>query len=387
MQNYEPQVSLYDTTTIDTLPWTDSEVATLAKNYWVPLMKAGSSQFINNVNSQLLALTIDNLVLPVTVNNRELENSYVCSPYSHYITYSKEELYTLKNPPLEKLLELILNFMGLVLNLGEINQVVIVNNWLLSTNLYADLSKNQITAITSCLKERFPTHTLIFRSINTYINDDLFNTFQQNEYQMIGSRQVYLFNPKDQSAMRTKMRWRLKQDFNLIEKEGYEVIDHHQISLAEVPRLVELYNALYLEKYSYNNPQFNEHFLELALNSKSLQIQALRKEGRIDGVIGFYEINGVMTTPLLGYDTSLPQEVGLYRMLSAQLTLEATKRGIILHQSSGAASFKRFRGFIENIEYSAVFYQHLPFWRQLVWRLLGLLVNQIAVPLMKKYKL
>jgi hypothetical protein len=94
-----------------------------------------------------------------------------------------------------------------------------------------------------------------------------------------------------------------------------------------------------------------------------------------------------MTTPLLGYDTSLPQEVGLYRMLSAQLTLEATKRGIILHQSSGAASFKRFRGFIENIEYSAVFYQHLPFWRQLVWRLLGLLVNQIAVPLMKKYKL
>ncbi|HEY9599812.1 MAG TPA: GNAT family N-acetyltransferase, partial [Cyanophyceae cyanobacterium] len=82
-----------------------------------------------------------------------------------------------------------------------------------------------------------------------------------------------------------------------------------------------------------------------------------------------------------------PQEIGLYRMLSAQLTLEATKRGFILHQSSGAASFKRFRGFVGTIEYSAVFYQHLPFWRQLVWRLLGLLVNKIAVPLMQKYKL
>lgn len=381
------QVSLYDTTTIDTLPWPDSEVAALAKNYWVPLMKGGSSQFIDNVNSQLLALSIDNLVLPVTVNHRELENSYVCSPYSHYITYSKEELYTLKNPPLEKLLELLLNFMGIVLNLGKINQVIIVNNWLLSTNLYPDLSENQIAAITSCLKERFPTHTIIFRSINTFLNANLFKAFPKNGYQMIGSRQVYLFNPKDQPSMRTKMRWRLKQDFNRIDKEGYEFIDHQQISLAEIPRLLELYNALYLEKYSYNNPQFNEQFLELALKNKALQIQALQKNGRIDGVIGFYKINGVMTTPILGYDTSLPQAVGLYRMLSAQLTIEATKWGLILHQSSGAASFKRFRGFVGNIEYSAVFYQHLSFWRQLVWRLLGLLVNKLAVPLMKKYKL
>ncbi|MDP5018847.1 MAG: hypothetical protein NWQ43_16360 [Dolichospermum sp.] len=381
------QVNLYDITNIDTLDCPNSEVGILAKNYWLPLMKAGSSQFIDNVNSQLLAITIDDLVLPITVNHKELENSYVCSPYSHYITYSKEELYILKNPLLEKVLKILLNLMGIVLNFGKINQVVIVNNWLFSTNLYPDLSKNQIADITSYLKERFPTHTIIFRSINTFINDDLFKAFQYNNYQMIASRQIYLFNPKDTSAMRTKMRWRLKQDFNLIEKQGYEVINGDQICVTEVKRLVELYNALYLEKYSYNNPQFNENFLALALKNKTLQIQALRKAGKIDGVIGFYEINGVMTTPLLGYDTSLPQAVGLYRMLSAQLTIEATKRGIILHQSSGAASFKRLRGFIDNIEYSAVFDQHLSFSRQLVWRLLGLLVNKIAVPLIKKYKL
>jgi hypothetical protein len=142
-----------------------------------------------------------------------------------------------------------------------------------------------------------------------------------------------------------------------------------------------------LEKYCDNNPQFNAHFLELALKHKTLEIRALRKAGKIDGVLGFYEINGVMTTPLLGYDPSLPQSVGLYRMLSAQLTTEATKRGMILHQSSGAASFKRFRGFVPNIEYSTVCYGHLAVYRQLVWRLLGLLVNRIAVPLMKKYKL
>jgi hypothetical protein len=66
-----------------------------------------------------------------------------------------------------------------------------------------------------------------------------------------------------------------------------------------------------LEKYCRNNPQFNTHFLELALKHKTLQIRVLRKAGKIDGVLGFDEINGVMTTPVLGYDPSLPESVGL----------------------------------------------------------------------------
>jgi hypothetical protein len=381
------RVSLYDITTIDTLPWPDSEVAVLAKKYWVPLMKLGANHFIDNVNTQTLAIAIEDLVLPVTVNDRESNNSYVCSPYSHYITYTQAELYTLETPALEKLLSLMLNLMGGILKLGKIDRVVIVNNWLLSTNLYPNISAAQIEAITDYLKDRFPTHTIIFRSIDTYLNNHLLDIFRQYDYQSIGSRQIYLFNPQDLSSIGSKMRWRLKQDFNLIEKQGYEVIDGDLLSPAEIPRLVELYKALYLEKYCDNNPQFNAHFLELALKHKTLQIRVLRKAGKIDGVLGFYEINGVMTTPVLGYDPNLPQSVGLYRMLSAQLTTETIKRGIILHQSSGAASFKRFRGFVGTIEYSAVYYRHLAVYRQLVWRLVGLLVNRIAVPLMKKYKL
>jgi hypothetical protein len=380
-------VSLYDRSNIDSLILPDSEVGNLVKNYWIPLMKLGTSQSIENVNTQALVLAIDDLVLPVTINDRIEHNSYVCSPYSHYITYTKAELYTLKNPPLEKILSLALNAIGYLLDLGKIDRVIIVNNWLLSTNLYANLSGEQIDAITAYSIEHFPTHAIMFRSIDTYINDRLYKIFQQRDYQPIGSRQIYLFDPKDRSKISSKMRWRLKQDYRLIATAGYEIVDRDRISVADIPRLVKLYNALYLEKYCDNNPQFTEHFFQLALKHKTFQIQALRTAGRIDGVIGFYEINGVMTTPILGYDTSLSQSVGLYRMLSAQLTTIATKRGILLHQSSGAASFKRFRGFIDNIEYSAVYYRHLSGFRQLVWRLLAVLVNRIAVPLMKKAKL
>ncbi len=381
------EIHLYDRNTINTLNWTESELGVFIKNYWVPMMKAGSNHFINNVDSQLYLLTIDDLFLPITVNNKKLDNSYVCSPYNHYVTYTKEELKTLKTPILEAILAIIIDILGQLLILGNINKVAIVYNLLLSTNLYPDISTQQITAITSFFSQKFPDNAIIFRSINTFIDDRLFNSFIDNGYQLIGSRQIYLFNPNERSAMRSKMRWRLKQDFQLITKQGYELIDNSQITQQDIPRIVELYNYLYLDKYSLHNPQFNQEFIKLVLQNPAWRFQAFKKNNQIDGVIGFYEINGVMTTPILGYDTSLPQEHGLYRMLSAQLTVEATQKGIILHQSSGAAEFKRFRGFIANTEYSAVFHQHLPFTRQLVWRFLGLLVNKIALPLMKKYKL
>ncbi len=381
------QVNLYDCNNIDSLLWSTSEVSNLTKAYWVPMMKAGSANFIKNVHTQMFALTIDDLVLPVTVNDRELENSYVCSPYNHYVTYTKEELVTLKNPLLEKALAIIIDFLGLLTVWGEINRVVVVHNLLLSTNLYPELSTLQITKISEYLQSKFPARAIIFRSINTFINDDLFNAFQANHYNLIGSRQVYLFNPQDQSLVTGKMRSRLKQDTNLIKKSGYEVIDKSQLTSDDIPRIVELYNFLYLNKYSFNNPQFNEKFLELVFKNQAWQFKVLRKEAKIDGVIGFYEVNGIMTTPILGYDTNLPQQVGLYRMLSALLMIEASEKGVILHQSSGAAEFKRFRGFVSNIEYSAVFHRHLPFQRRVVWWLLELLVNQVAVPMMERYRL
>ncbi|MGA7936781.1 MAG: hypothetical protein WCA35_24710, partial [Kovacikia sp.] len=57
-----PTIKLYDSNTITTLPWPDSEVAQLAKKYWLPLMQSRVSQYIDNIETQLFALTIDDLV-------------------------------------------------------------------------------------------------------------------------------------------------------------------------------------------------------------------------------------------------------------------------------------------------------------------------------------
>ncbi|MGC1527715.1 MAG: hypothetical protein WA783_16850 [Phormidesmis sp.] len=389
-------VKLYDEKTITTFVWPDSETARLAKGYWLPMMRSGSSSaFINNVETQMLLLSVDDVVLPVTVNSQAYENSYVCSFYSHYITYAKDELTTLQFPLLEKLLALLITGAGCVLKGTKINRAVIVNNWMLSTNLYPALLTPQLAAITEHLQAVFPSHAIAFRSINTVTEAAISQSLQTLGYQMVGSRQVYLFDPQkpglDEMRSRRKKRY-LHQDHRLFATEDYEVIDARELQPHDLPRLVELYNALYLHKYSFNNPQFNQNCLSLMIRHGSLHppfltLKALRKAGKIDAVVGFYTLNGVMTTPLLGYDTRLPKNTGLYRMLTTYLIEAGEQQNLLINQSSGAASFKWRRGFTGHIEYTAVFHRHLSFYRRLGWWLLAGLVDWVAIPLIKKYNL
>jgi hypothetical protein len=358
--------------------------------YWIPMMQAGSSHYIDNIQTQLWAIAVDDLILPMTVNEAEYENSYVCSFYAHYITYAKDELVNLKFPLLEKIISLILTGFGYLFKWLKINKTVIVNNWMLSTNLYPELSKEQLFAITQQLKKAFPDHAIVFRSINEFTDQAIKTQLQSLNYQMIGSRQVYLFYshaPELSSRRRQRMKQNLKQDLKLFTTHGYEIVDKSQIKDRDLPRIVELYNALYLQKYSDNNPHFNQNFFALTGDRRFLEFIALRKAGKIDGIIGFYILNGVMTTPLLGYDTSLPQELGLYRMLTTCLIQVGTERGLIINQSSGAASFKRNRGFSGWVEYSAVLHQHLAVYHRFGWWLLGLIVDLVAIPLIRRYKL
>jgi len=98
----------------------------------------------------------------------------------------------------------------------------------------------------------------------------------------------------------------------------------------------------------------------------------------LQGVVGCFIRGGVMTVPIVGYNTGLPQRTGLYRMLMSMVLQEAAERSMLLHLSSGAAHFKRLRGGKPAIEYSAVYVRHLPAGRRIVWELLSFLLNRVG---------
>ena len=74
-----------------------------------------------------------------------------------------------------------------------------------------------------------------------------------------------------------------------------------------------------------------------------------------------------MTASLIGYDLTLPLELGLYRMSVALMISEAAKRKMLLQLSAGAGEFKMLRGAVRVQEYDAVYDAHLPIQRRLPW--------------------
>lgn len=380
------QINLYDATSIQYLSFPDTPDGQYARDFLVPLMTQNPSYYIQNINTNLMILKVDDVVLPICINHKEYNNSYVCSPYTHYISYAKQELSFLDSKFLRKSLSLLLSGLSPVFKLSRINKTIHVNNWFVSTNLYPNLTSEQLQAVREFLQTRYPKHAILFRSLNQTHHEDLYKAFIQQNFKLVGSRQVYILD-LIKRPIKAKSRWLLKRDYKLLKQHQYEIVEADQLSKKDIPRILELYNELYLGKYSKYNPQYTEAFIELALEKKLLHINAIKKNGRIDAVLGYFCRNGVMTTPLFGYDLSIPIETGLYRLLSVRLYHLVLENGHSLNESSGAAQFKRNRGAVGEIEYTAVYDAHLPMYRRWIWSTLQSIINRVGIPIMRKYKL
>ena len=360
-------------------------------------MRQPSSDFASNVRTKLMALRVDDVILPVTHNDHqngtenEIQsgNSYVVSPISHFVTYAKEELRELKHPTLERILEVLLNGLGRLLRWGELDKLVQVNNAFVSTNLHPKLEFAQVSAITAKLERRFPNHGITFRSVHAYGGSRLPEFLLEAGYRLVPARSVLFVDAPTAGFKRTTD---FKRDAKLLASSGYRIRKLERPTTIELERVCELYGLLYLKKYSFQNPQFTPLFLETGLQAGWLEIFVLEGDGfgqdwRIDGALAFYQRDQALTTPIVGYDTALPLETGLYRMLTAFLLLEAERRGLQVHASSGVARFKRSRGASSSIEYTAVYSRHLPWRRRFVWALLEFLMRRVAVPIISRLEL
>ena len=90
-----------------------------------------------------------------------------------------------------------------------------------------------------------------------------------------------------------------------------------------------------------------------------------------------------MTQPLFGYDTSLPLEEGLYRLLTLITLQEGLQRKLLVHASGGVGKFKKVRGGESVTEYNAVCAKHLPHKRQTPWKLIKE-ISKYAIPYFRK---
>lgn len=367
------------------------EGSSLASYYMRGRGEVGDSEFIRNVETEMWLLDTGTHQFPVSVNfgHESVDNSYVASPMTTYIGYAHEEIKRLNRPWLTWPLMGLVSGMAGLLERAQINRIVQVNNWLISTNLYpSDWQGEDIPEITQLLVETYPDHAIAFRSLNHRCNHALIERLQSLGYVAVPSRQVYVFDATKGAQSKMLSHHNTMVDSSLLRRSSYQIVQGNELLDSDFHRLEELYNQLYLDKYCRLNPQFTADWLKCGQRDGWLDIRVLRtKDGRIDGVLGWFANDQILTAPIVGYDTTLPQRQGLYRMLTNMCLQEAVAQRCVLNFSSGAAQFKRLRGGQPEIEYSMVYARHLSASRQRVWKLLSHILRMIGVPMMRMLKL
>lgn len=353
--------------------------------YIEPFIYLPSYNWILNVDTKMAIAKIDDFIFPVTINEEEYQSSYVCSPYNALVTYGQEELCKIQNFPLRLCLSMVMKTLGKLLKFGKINKNICINNFLLSTNPYPDWNGERYEDTRKNLNSLYPQHAIMYRSLNKHTNKKLIEQLTKSGFMLVASRQVYIFDNKLHDF---KKRNNTQNDRRALKKSKYTFVTHEQLTKEDYPVILSLYNKLYLEKYSQHNPKFSEKLIDYWHRNKLLTMFGLRdQEGVLQGIIGIFESENVITAPLVGYNTNLASTNALYRILIYLVLDYADKKGCCLNLSSGASEFKLLRGGQPFIEYSAVYIKHLPFYRRIVWQTIKILLNQIFVPILKRYKL
>lgn len=336
---------------------------------------------MSNVHARADILNIDALQLPVTLVDNVQNNCYVVSPHAGIVAYGREE--TAKLPAwLRYPLNLSLTALSAYLRHAKIDTIATLNNYCLSTNtLSADILALDIAALTQSACKRYPEHSLMIRSLNTKHHLTFIDKLRQHRWQLITSRQVYLFD--DVTAT---LRHRDNQrDFRLLDDGKFHFRRCQNDD--DYAQAQHWYQRLYLEKYSYQNVQFTPLALRAMQQLGILELYLLETpQGQSMGTLGIVYDDNIMTVPIVGYDLSRPQTWGLYRRLIAKAMRLAIEHKRRLHLSAGAPSFKRSRGGLPCIEYSAVYTHHLPARQKHLWQLLHTLSPYYA-KLLQHYRL
>lgn len=366
--------------TISALPEDDT-----LRRWFTPLLANGTVFCAPNLKTTPVFLKTPHVELPLTVNETEWDNSWICSPWNHYITYAREEIDRATGKKTAWVAGKFLSGIGAWFQRADFNRVVMVNNWLLSTNPWPKWEAEEVPEVLKALVERWPDHAIVFRSLNPKESSPLIEALSRTGARLVPSRQVWWYEA-DSTTVSTSPDFR--KDVRLLHRGDLEIVPSEEISDADFPALLGLYEQLYLDKYSRHNPRFTEAWFRHLHREHLARFTALRTEsGRLVGVEACCELHGVLTSPVVGYALDLPQALGLYRRLAALPVLEARRLAVPLNLSAGVGRYKALRGGEAVMEYLGVYDRHLSPSRRLPWQCIQQLSNRLLAPYVQRHKL
>ncbi|MEM9499179.1 MAG: hypothetical protein AAGA28_14745 [Pseudomonadota bacterium] len=323
--------------------------------------------------------------LPLTINSGEPNGTFVCSPRVAWTDFIREELTRFPRPWLVPAIRAVVRGVELLTRRSDLDRIVHVNNWMMSTNLPSGIDPALCTAQTDRLAACFPEHILAMRSLTERHSGPLMTALRASGWLFLPARQVYIL---DDVARQGLTRRDSRSDAKLWKTGRFKHGPLQTMSERDAERIADLYRLLYIEKYTPLNPQYTPRFVRFAHDIGLLRFFVLRDAaGDIQATGGIRHLGEHAAMPFLGYNTALDQTLGLYRLACHAGSLYAAQHGLRLNKSSGATLFKRTRGATAEMEYTAFYIRHLPRNRQRPFAALELIAKHVGIPILQRYAL
>ncbi|WP_437579605.1 hypothetical protein [Sorangium sp. So ce887] len=352
--------------------------------YFVEFLRHGPSGLMDNGRStRAFMAVVGDALVPLVVNDGDVDDCYLVSTRCHYILYMMFEMSKIrprwKTWPLQRAVGLL----GRVVTRAGFNRCVSINNWLLTTSPQNQLTRDELATLTAGLCRLFPEHALVMRAVDPReITAEA--VIAACGYRLIAHRPVHEWDPTRIARLSANQRAAVRKDLALFHDGPFSVREPKELAPAEAQRVAWLYHALYIGKHSRLNACFNAGFFHAVTSTGMSPIALLERKdtGELVAFVTYFEDPGRLVSSLVGYDPQLPRNsFPCYRMALAFTFRLSIERRKPLFLSTGAASIKRRRGSYEWMEHEAYFVQHLPRTRQLAWDAMAALLNLAAARL------